>query len=197
VTLNITVLTREMIYQSADYRLSVNGRRLDVHSTKATTLNFLDWTGFVTYTGIGRVGNKETSEFLCEWLVDPTAKSFEDIVELIRRDASRWINNVSPGSRHTFIVAAFVAGDPTAAVVSNFQTWHGANMAEVSKEFITSRVVATTGPEVIVTGVRKAVSRQQRRALCNFANKYATDPARVRRLLATTTRKAGQLHPDS
>jgi hypothetical protein len=55
VTLNLTLLTRDAIHQSADYRLfDLQATRVvDTPSTKKLSLQYLRWSGSVTYAGIG------------------------------------------------------------------------------------------------------------------------------------------------
>ena len=98
MTLNITILTPEVIYQSADYRLfDTNARKsLPMHSNKTVILMYLDWVGFITYTGIGRVNSKDTSQFVRDWLKGKRDFSFADVVEAIRVNASSWIRGVDP-----------------------------------------------------------------------------------------------------
>lgn len=79
-----------------------------------------DWTGFITYTGIGRVGTEHTSEIVERWVQKLDQPSFEEVVDLIQSRASPWVRSVKLGQPHTFVVAAFVAGVPTADVISNF-----------------------------------------------------------------------------
>jgi hypothetical protein len=197
MTLNITILTPQVIYQSADYALfdPRAGKPLLMPSTKAVVLSSFDWTGFITYTGIGRVGNKHTSEYVHEWVQNLDRPSFEDVVEMIRNRASLWVQAVKPGAPQTFVVAAFVDGLPTAAVVSNFQKWHGADSTTIDKDFAVSTVVAQGRTEVIVTGIRDAVPRPRRRALQRLAKEYSHDGIRVRRAMAEATRDGARRYP--
>lgn len=196
MTLNITILSRQFIYQSADYALFNEREKkpLLMPSTKAVVVSNFDWTGFITYTGIGRVRNKHISESVREWIRNLDHPSFENVVERIRNRASRWIQAV-PGARHTFIVAAFVEGLPTAAVVSNFQKWHGLDSTTIGRNFAVSTIVAKRAPQVIVTGIRDAVPKPQRRALQQLAKKYSHDGARIRRAMAEATRHGAQRYP--
>lgn len=197
MTLNITILTPQVIYQSADYALFDEraGKQVPMPSTKAVVLSNFDWTGFITYTGIGRVGNKHTSEFVHEWINSLDRPSFEDVVEKIRSCASSWIQRVKPGSRHTFVVAAYVEGLPKAAVISNFQKWHGSDSSTIEKLFFVSTVVAKRRTEVIVTGIRDAVPRSRRRSIQRLATDHPYDGARVRRALAEATQIGAQRFP--
>lgn len=197
VTLNITILTRQIIYQSADYALfdPQIKKPLQLPSTKAVVLNTFDWTGFITYTGIGRVGTKHTSEYIREWIRDLNRPSFEDVVERIRDRASAWVQAVSPGQIHTFVVAGFVDGFPKASVVSNFEKWHGYNLHKIAEHFVVSTVNSKQRPTIIVTGIRKAIPRQRRRALIRLATDYPHDGSRVRRTMAEATRNGARLYP--
>lgn len=198
MTLNITILTPEVIYQSADYRLfDTNARKsLPMHSNKTVILMYLDWVGFITYTGIGRVNSKDTSQFVRDWLKGKRDFSFADVVEAIRVNASSWIRGVDPSIEHTFVVAGFVDSKPVAAVVSNCQKWHGAKLDSVSENFASSIVTAKRSPEIIVTGRSNAVPRPQRQKLRWLAANHADDPARIRRALAEATRCAAQRYPN-
>lgn len=198
MTLNITVLTSEVIYQAADYRLfNTNTNRVEpVPSTKAIVIGNFEWTGFITYTGIGRVGTQDTADFVRMWIGGPNDLSFDGVVEAIRSSASSWVQRVKPGQRQTFVVAAFINGSPTAVIVSNFERWHGAQAGSVSTELFTSRVSCRGRPEVLVTGIRQAVPREKRRALKWLANRHRTDPARVRRALADAISDGADRFPD-
>ena len=197
MTLNITILTPKIIYQSADYALFDEraGQPVLMPSTKAVVLSNFDWTGFITYTGIGRVGNKHTSEYVQEWVRDLDRPSFEEVVELIRNRASLWVQAVKPAARQTFVIAAFVDGRPTAAVVSNFQKWHGSDSSTIDKNFAVSTIVAQRRTEVIVTGIRDAVPRPGRRALQRVAEEHFHDGSCVRRALAEANRDGAQRYP--
>jgi len=198
MTLNITLLTPKMIYQSADYMLFDEraGRRLAIPSTKAVVLANFDWTGFITYTGIGRVGKEHTSEIVEQWIQKLDRPSFEELVDVIQRRASRWVTSVKAGQPHTFVIAAFVNGLPTAAVVSNFQKWQGAQFDSIVSDFVVSTVVAKRKSKVIVTGKRDAVPRARRRALQRLAAEFANDGARVRRAIAAANKDGAQIFPD-
>ena len=62
MTLNLTLLTKTTIYQSADYRLTdLDTRQWTDESTKLVTFQYPNWHGLLTYTGIGRWQRKQTS----------------------------------------------------------------------------------------------------------------------------------------
>ena len=69
MTLNITVVTPLVVYQSADFRLTNGdtGTLIDDHSNKTVSMTFPTWSGFVTYTGLGRFGNRDLSSHVGSW----------------------------------------------------------------------------------------------------------------------------------
>ena len=172
------------------------GRSLAMPSTKVVVLANFDWTGFITYTGIGRVGTEHTSEIVERWIQKLDRPSFEDVVGVIQSCASAWVKKVKAGQPHTFVVAAYVDGSPTAAVISNHQRWQGAEFDNVAPDFVVSTIIAKRRPEVIVTGIRDAVPRARRRALQRLAEEFANDGARVRRAIADASKDGAQKYPD-
>jgi len=164
-------------------------------STKAVVINNLKWTGFITYTGIGRVGKKHTSEFIKEWIRDLDNATFAEAVERIRYSASLWVRKVKPGAKQTFVVATYLDDQPTAAIVSNFQKWHGADVEKVESAFFVTNIVGKAQPEVIVTGLRESVPRPKRRALAKLVGQGNQDRARIRRAMADANRDSASRFP--
>lgn len=198
MTLNITVLARDAIYQSADYRLfdpETNKAYDDDPSTKSLITGGMAWTGFITYTGVGRVGSRHTSDFVAEWLTDANNESFDEVADRIRRSAAAWIRRYARGHRHSFVVAGFVDGVATAALISNFEQGPGRTIGSVSPAFNVTYFRARGRTEVLVTGMRTGVSRDTRRSLGRLVDRGRADPARVRRELAAATREAARRHP--
>ena len=86
MTLNITILTANVIYQSADFRLWDPARDevITDSSNKSVSIRMDEWEGALTYTGIGRWGDRDTSEWITEWLTGVGNVSFTDLQELLR-----------------------------------------------------------------------------------------------------------------
>jgi hypothetical protein len=198
VTLNITVLARDAIYQSADYRLfdpKTNRPYDDDPSTKSVISWSLAWTGFITYTGVGRVGDRHTSDFVAEWLTAANNESFDEVVDRIRRAAAAWIRQYARGYGHSFVVAGFIDGVATAALISNFEQGPGRTTGAVSPDFDVTYFRARRRPEVLVTGMHAGVSRDTRRRIARLVERVRMDPARIRRELAAATKEAAKHHP--
>jgi hypothetical protein len=156
ITLNITVLARERIYQCADLRLTdaATGRLVTDSSNKVVALRYhTGFFGFVTYTGVGRWAGKDTSEWIVQWLAGTHGMDLQAVVDRIGERAGRWLNEVArrTGKRspHTFVVAAFEKGTASVHVVSNFEEVHGRTVAPTQDVHI-SRQVALNRPLVIV-----------------------------------------------
>jgi hypothetical protein len=161
MTLNITVLSIKAIYQSADFRLSVDGIPDPEPSTKRIIVTNDSWTGFITYTGVGRVGTEHTGNVVRGWLSGDAKRSFEQTVELLRAEGTTWLASIGPLA-HTFVIAGYVNNSPRAAIVSNFERWHGRLDPSISTELNVSTIIARNRPEVIITGVRDSVRREER-----------------------------------
>jgi uncharacterized membrane protein len=201
VTLNLTLLTRDAIHQSADYRLvDVRTKRVvDTPSTKKVSLQYVRWTGSVTYAGIGRVGGGEdTADIVARWVVGLADPTFEQVVEVIRNRGSQWLRALRlrvEDRRHTFVVTAFVNGVATAAVVSNHIRWQGREMGLVADDLTVTTVRSTGRPRLIVTGVTGAVDRSERELLVHLAKLDPWNGVRLRGALGRVNRLASGRQP--
>ena len=195
MTLGITILTPEAIYQSADQILVGGGGRLADPSGKNLTLQYLSWTGYITYAGVGRVGATHTSAIAKRWFAGQADLTFDQVVEIIRIKGGDWLDRVARGHPHTFVLAGFVDGIATCAVISNHQLWHGAPLAPRTRDLVVSAVRATGVPEVVVIGQPQAVHRPDRRILRDLARDHADDPRRIRVALETVSQRAAEREP--
>src|SRR6266567_1281935 len=86
MTLNITVLTPTIIYQSADFRITDFDTRKASNdpSPKTVTITFWSWMGFITYTGVGRWRGRDVSSLIVEWLTDSDELSMADVANSVQ-----------------------------------------------------------------------------------------------------------------
>ncbi|HXM05142.1 MAG TPA: hypothetical protein VN939_21190, partial [Chthoniobacterales bacterium] len=97
------------------------------NSSKIISLRYENWSGFLTYCGIGLWNKKQTDEYAAEWLVDPTNPgiAFQDTAEKIRERGTRWLMSIHRQSGkvfpHSFVLAGYEGGAPVYAIVSNFE----------------------------------------------------------------------------
>src|SRR5690349_3468685 len=113
MTLNITVVTPAVIYQSADFRLtdSSTGSLITDNSAKTVVLRYPAWAGFVTYTGLGKWENRNISELIASWLADGELRSMTEVADRLALEGTRLLDAVrrrhSRNLPHTFTLAGF------------------------------------------------------------------------------------------
>ncbi|ESZ09301.1 MULTISPECIES: HAF repeat-containing protein [unclassified Mesorhizobium] len=132
MTLNLMLATRDSIHVAADLRLSSGGRVVSDASAKVLRIDQPDWQAIVSYCGVGRVRkSKDTSHFIRDWvLANPDeSASFPGLLEVLRREGTRWLKSVGFRGAHTFLVGALVAGRSQIAMISNVDRLHGASRA--------------------------------------------------------------------
>ena len=124
MTLNITVVTRRCIFQSADYRLIdwASGQPSDFSTQKCVLVGASNWNATVCFSGVGRAGSLDVSEWLSEHvgslqLADPFERLIDELLQ-----ADRWLTSVPVTlRRHSFSVGAFVGSEPRFVLVSNYE----------------------------------------------------------------------------
>lgn len=191
MTLNVTVLTPTVIYQSADFRLTniKTGKPLPDPSPKTVTLAYRAWNGFITYTGVGSWRDRYLSDYLVEWLTGPADLSMADVARIVANKGTELLHDMEiyyPRRRHTFILAGFEEQEPRVFVISNFEDCFG-NSREDIDDHLTVRTRATKHRKkatVIVTGYKRAVPLTDRRLLGSVAANYPGDGLRIRRRMA-------------
>jgi hypothetical protein len=189
MTLNITLLTERAIYQSADFKLTDanTGETITETSTKLVTLQYFEWDGFVTYTGVGSWRGRDIADWLVEWLTGLQEASPQDIARRIKERATSLLNEIARRTRvrrgHTFALAAFWHDRPHIWVISNFENCAGRISPRPSSEFSIDMKRLTANPIAVVTGQKDAVRREARRRLVNLARRYPDDSGRIRRRL--------------
>ena len=171
MTLNLTVLTRRCIYQSADYRLLdwTTGKLTDFETQKIILVNEFHWTATVCFAGVGRTHKVNVGEWLAERVAaiqpdDPFERLLEELLT-----ADQWLSDVSaPNNLHTFSVGAFVGSEPVFALVSNFESLSGPPATTANPRLSVSKL-RPAGPRTFVAGQAEAVSRPQRQRLAALA----------------------------
>jgi hypothetical protein len=83
MTLNITALTSDVIYQSADFRLTygMTGIFKD-ESNKTVNLDYPALKGMVTYTGIGKIKDVDIATYVGEWISGPNSLGLAEIADI-------------------------------------------------------------------------------------------------------------------
>jgi hypothetical protein len=198
MTLNLTLLTTEAIYQSADFQLTDGNTNEPLHteSMKLVTVHYPDWEGFVTYTGVGRWQQRDTAEWIVEWLTGLEDASPDAVIGRLRERGTALLRDIERAPRgrrhpHTFVFAAFVKGRPRVATISNFEDCAGRSDASPSAE-LREDSRECRRPFLLATGQKQAVKRASRRELERVAARSDTSPARIRNALTEMNAKAAK-----
>jgi hypothetical protein len=199
MTLNLTVLTSDRIYQSADFRLVLpeTGELYDDATMKLVTLHYRLFDGFVTFTGIATEGSGQhlhTAQQIEQWLTGCIDIAFHEVVGIIRSKGSELVSRVAQreGSIRplTFITAAFVKSKPVAAVISNSTGNVGSYGTDLHVTWYTLR--PGNQPKLLVTGWSVAVTPESRSELLQLVADAQQDPIRIRIGMTETNRAAAQ-----
>ena len=210
MTLNITVLTRESIYQSADFRLtnSATGAVITDRSGKTVSFTYPAWTGFVTYTGLGSWGGRAVSEHVADWMGDGINRTMTQVAERLAQEGTKLLAEVRRRTRrqmpHTFTLAGFEGSSVRLFVISNYEDCFGhVDAVPAAQLTITNRTLRTGNATVVITGRKQAVPVNSRRVLRNLAAKYPGEGGRIRRRMqalnaaaAASTASAGLISED-
>ncbi|MGH2948749.1 MAG: hypothetical protein ACRDPC_21265 [Solirubrobacteraceae bacterium] len=197
MTLNLTLLTPDAVYQAADFRLTDGdtGDPIDSQSMKLVTVHYWEWEGFITYTGVGRWRNKDTSEWIVEWLTGLSDASPDAVIDRVRMKGTEYLQRIerSPRGRrhhHTFVFAAFVNGIPRVATISNFEDCSGRTEGQPAAALSVDSRVMRRRSLLLVTGQKPAVRRASRRRLERLAERSQTSPAVIRSALTQMNAEA-------
>lgn len=188
MTLNITLLTDNTIYQSADSRVTDLDTKeiITDKSSKLVTIGYRGWKGLISYTGIGWWKSRDTSEFIVEWLNGIDEATFDDVAKQVCEEGNKWLKEIEAKLgryRHTFILAGFESAQPKLAIISNFENCSGKNDNKPGSSLIISSLQYKNRPLVVVTGCKAAVNRHQRKSISHLINKVNINPAQIRRKL--------------
>jgi hypothetical protein len=168
LTLNITVVSADGIYQSSDLRLAdfkpgPDGQWIPIvdNSPKLITLRYKNWAGYLTYCGIGTWRHIPTYASVAQWILslgqNPT---FDEVVKLLRNRGSDWIGEIQTSlakfQGHTFVLAAYDGRSPRVAIVSNTHSTKG-SIPRFADMGLQASVGADVGTHVYVTGLDNAV----------------------------------------
>jgi len=203
MTLNVTVLTPSIIYQSADFRLIDfdTANPITDRSAKTVMLTYWAWDGFITYTGVGRWRDKDISDLIAEWLTGVGEPSISDVANTVAAKGTEMLRDVEqffPRRRHTFTLAGFEKDQPHVYVISNFEDCFGQSRNNIDDRLTVTTRSLRKGKKaiVIVTGRKEAVPLADRRMLGSVSGQYPEDSLRVRRRMEALNRAAASL-PES
>jgi hypothetical protein len=168
VTLNITLVSAQAIYQCSDFRASVFDRATGTYRVKDDTtqkqvfLGTFRWNATVTFTGVASTSRIRVAD----WLAEQTRPMkghvpFADLPKALA-GAETWLRGVPAAIKaHTFVVAGYSSVDPIVALVSNFETVTGQQHPNPLHKVITTQF-RPRNPQLIVTGAKAALAAEDR-----------------------------------
>jgi hypothetical protein len=188
------------VYQSADFRLTdlTTKQIITDRSSKIVSLTYESWDGLVTYAGMGRWSDRDTSSWISAWTSEPTEPTFEEVARHLASRMSETLRGLGlkgHDRRHTFTLASFQGGRPVVAVVSNFQDVFNRNRPgsedelRASFRYLGSR---TRRALLIITGYSSSVSSDDRTMLERLGMKHPDDAGQIRRLLQEVNARAAK-----
>jgi hypothetical protein len=163
VSLSITLLSHNVIYQCGDFRLTDFRTRqpLDFVSQKSIVLQRFGWTALVSFVGVGHTGQLDVAEWLAATTAQIPQDAAIDALGSALLEANDWLGLFPKRHAHTFSVGAFVGVRPRAILVSNFESLHARPASTPGRNLkITQRFFGK--PSILVTGQPGAVREEDR-----------------------------------
>jgi Tfp pilus assembly protein PilF len=200
LSLNITVVSREIIYQSGDFRLSDrHGKPLTLEAQKQIPITRFGWSAVVAFVGVGTVNSLKVADWLTERTAAiPQSADFDALIAVLL-SADEWLRRVELKRRfHTFSVGAFVGHRPLFAMVSNFEAVH-TKPSRVVRPRLRATYLRPRRERVLVTGRPDAVLRLERQSLIGLLRANETPEAVMNALArvnaAASTRDRNAISP--
>lgn len=172
MTLNLTIASPSAAYQASDFRLSEVSATggyttMEVKGHKQVLAMGKGWHASVSFTGIAKAPSVGVTN-VDQWLAQGMAKlgSFGDYSLLLDflLSATNWLYKIRQTHRsHTFTVVGFAGPQVFVDVISNYQ--NGRGLYYEARDQLEVFSLRPSQPQVIVTGVERAVTRADRKLL--------------------------------
>lgn len=200
MTINIGLFDDKSAHVGADFRL-LDADLNKVISDQSPKLVIVrqskfgpnDWTGIITYCGVGRWRERDTSDWLRQWIqATASPRSFSDVTAAIEREGTAWLNDMRRHAKYsgmqTFMLAGIIGGATTIAIISNFDRIHDRPRTDIQPVLSTEIATVSTN-RVIVTGMVDALSDENYRALEAAIRRQPGTPE-VQRTIALVIKEA-------
>jgi probable HAF family extracellular repeat protein len=200
MTLNITVTSPHGIHQSADFRLTDFKRapdgtltEIEGNSPKIVAFSYKNWSGFLTYCGVGLWDGIPTYKSAADWIVSLGADAtFDDVVGILEKNGSEWIRSIQDRrgqfQGHSFVLTAYANGLPRVGLVSNTHSTRGRfSIPEMGG--LRSSIEGGSGTHVYITGMDDTVPESDRIAIRRMSEENVA-PNELRARLAKVNESA-------
>lgn len=192
MTLLITVITKDTIFQAADHQLTISSpagvRVVSTSSVKIVTFSDEGWDGFIVYTGVGRVGATDTSKTVLSWLAGLTGDP-ASVAERIRDRGGPWLQRLGP-HLHTFLLVVTSINGAEVFKISNFEDLHGRCDNKPAATLSIDRRRMREG--IVICGQKDSVAKPASLTIRAEMKGAAADSGRMRRLLRRVNAQASR-----
>jgi hypothetical protein len=193
MTLNLMIINRSGVWQSADLRVCdpLSRRVVDDYSPKQVALRCTDGAALLTYAGVGWVARVNIADWIRQ-ILRGESRTVDESLLYLRDRASRDLGPKVRGKfPHVFTVGAFVNGRPWVAQIRNFQSYGSRALGEFYT--IVQRVTEDGMFFVVGTG---PVSAADRGTLARASKITPREPKHFRNLLAAINKRAAAMRND-
>lgn len=193
MTLNVSVVSKHLLAQSSDMRLTdprTGATVLDA-SPKQVPVRYFGWQGVIGYSGPAELDGKPTHVWLTELIAglpqdrEPT---LQEVVELIRANGSRALAKVTY-RRFSLVALAYQDGSPHLYLISNYQRLNSSDLIAPASALFVSHY-SSSAMRVFVAGVGSAVHRSERKALLRLIATSPTNQAVIAAMAGLNARAA-------
>ncbi|SEC35721.1 hypothetical protein [Streptomyces sp. KS_5] len=199
MTLVITLVTPHGVWASTDHRLTAHpdGSVITDSSVKHVIIRCPDGSALVSYTGLGRVGQLDVSNWMREVLRGETRSVNESLIDL-REQATARIGSQAKSLdiRHAFLAGAFLNERPWAVAITNATPPTGSSPGSIKSTFETSAMLAERSVVFAEGSGRDAIVQADRELLHRVSDRKPRRPEDFMRLLGDVSRRAAESgHP--
>lgn len=197
MTLNISLLSRNVMAQSSDLQLTNpdTGALVEDASPKQVDITYFAWRAVIGYSGVAKLGGQDTHKWLVDLLAYPMGgkePQMADVVELIRQKASRALATVPlKNRRHTFVILAFEGRKPIAYMISNHQRFDARDSADTATELFVTKYRPGRATVRLAGGGSAEVTRTDKRLLRSLLRSGQGDDA-IGKALASVNRRVNE-----
>jgi hypothetical protein len=201
VTLNLIIINRSGIWQSADFRGTdpKSGSIVDDYLPKHVALRCTDGSATLAYTGLAAALVQNERVRISDWIrqiLRGESRTVDQSLIYLRERATADLGLIcmKHGIAHVFTIGAFLGGHPWIAQIRNFRFAPGV-LGPPVRDFITVAERIDDAGRSIALGTPDVVRPADLRTLDRVANIKPRQPKELRKLLAAINHRAAATRP--
>jgi hypothetical protein len=202
VTLNLIIINRSGIWQSADFRGTdpKTGSIVDDYLPKHVALRCTDGSATLAYTGLAAALVQNERVRISDWIrqiLRGESRTVDQSLIYLRERATADLGPICAKHRiaHVFTIGAFLGGHPWLAQIRNFG-FPPAVFGPPVRDFITVAERIDDAGRFVALGTPNVVRPTDLRKLDRVANIKPRQPKELRKLLAAINRRAAATKPN-